>query len=102
MPCSMAACSTVLPFSTVSGRPSIVSVTVSISQRSYQEGSRSFSDDLGHRRLGSADLGGAQPGAERQAQLDVPFGHRDEYFGGAAVGKLQRDHHRKIEQLALL
>src|SRR5258708_17502994 len=35
MPCSIAACSTVLPFSTVSCRPSIERVTVSISYRSY-------------------------------------------------------------------
>src|SRR6266545_6996784 len=35
MPCSIAACSTVLPFSTVSFRPSIVRVTVSITYRLY-------------------------------------------------------------------
>src|SRR5437867_5662814 len=37
MPLSIAACRTVLPFWTVTCRPSIVSVTVSISSRSYQE-----------------------------------------------------------------
>src|SRR5262245_33560930 len=36
MPLSMAACRTVLPFSTVTHRPSMVSVTVSITARSYQ------------------------------------------------------------------
>ena len=36
MPLSMAACRTVLPFSTVTCRPSIVSVTVSISLQSYR------------------------------------------------------------------
>ena len=40
MPLSMAACRTVLPFSTVTCRPSIVSVTVSISDRSYQPSRR--------------------------------------------------------------
>ena len=35
MPCSIAACSTVFPFSTVSCCPSIVRFTVSISSRSY-------------------------------------------------------------------
>src|SRR2546430_794409 len=35
MPASIAACSTVLPFSTVTERPSIVSVTVSISVQGY-------------------------------------------------------------------
>src|SRR5688500_7348950 len=35
MPCSIAACSTVFPFSTASCRPSIVRLTVSISYRSY-------------------------------------------------------------------
>src|SRR5260370_28551463 len=35
MPCSIAACRTVFPFSTASGRPSIVRFTLSISYRSY-------------------------------------------------------------------
>src|SRR6266851_4450259 len=35
MPCSIAACRTVFPFSTASCRPSIVRFTVSISHRSY-------------------------------------------------------------------
>ena len=39
MPASMAACRTVLPLATVTCRPSIVSVTVSITGRSYPEAS---------------------------------------------------------------
>ena len=40
MPFSMAACRTVLPFSTVTGRPSIVSVTVSMNQHTIISGLR--------------------------------------------------------------
>ena len=43
MPASMAACRTVLPLATVTGRPSMVSVTVSITGRSYQQVGRRLS-----------------------------------------------------------
>src|SRR5690349_4409355 len=98
MPLSIAACSTVLPFSTVTGRPSIVSVTVSISSKSYL--AALVPDDLGQRRVVSADVGGAERAAQRHPHLHDPVRNGNDDVGGLAVGVLECDCDRQIEQVA--
>src|SRR5689334_4793830 len=98
MPLSIAACSTVLPFSTVTGRPSIVSVTVSISSKSYL--AALVPDDFGQRRVFPADIGGAECAAQRHPHLYHPVRKRNDDVGGRAVGVLECDGDRQIEQVA--
>src|SRR5262245_37669252 len=83
----MAACRTVLPFATVTCRPSIVSVTDSIRQRSYQEKGLGLRAEGWERRADSSGLGlGRAPMSRTRPPLrlthergrDVPARHRRE------------------------
>src|SRR4051812_15083546 len=107
MPDSMAACRTVLPLATVTGRPSIVSVTVSIDDRSYQEGVagcgrglRPFLDHLGQSAVVFTDLDAAQDAFEPHPMFNGPLRYRYHHVNRFSVGILQRYGDRHVEELA--
>src|SRR3954466_4237641 len=104
----MAACRTVLPFSTVMVCPSIVSVTEdSMTTRSYQlevcrRAAGSLFDERGEREIIAADLGRSKGAGQRNAQVHRSVGDRDEDIGGRPVRVLQRYRHRHVEEIARL
>src|SRR2546422_11063132 len=113
MPFSIAACRTVLPFSTVTARPSIVSVTVPITSRSYQTAMtltvRLKADTTYGKvivvlrlldvdeRVALADFDGAERALERHALLDDAVGDRHDDVDDSPVGVLQNDGDRQVE-----
>ena len=129
MPLSIAACRTVLPFSTVTCRPSIVSVTVSISlDRSYQgrvrrflakspavgrpgegcrrpvdsreAGSRAVDISRERRRVVAADSSRAQRSVERHRISMTLSVTATTTSTRASIGVLERDGDRQVEHLA--
>src|SRR6478672_5769897 len=83
MPASMLACRTVFPFSTVSCRPSIVSVTVSISARSYLTGP-----------FGLAELDGTAARSYSPDSRDRDGRYARARFVAARMARGRRLHHR--------
>src|SRR5262245_51602263 len=100
MPCSIAAWRTVLPFSTVICRPSIVSVTVSISLRSYP--APLVPDDFGQWRFVPADFGGSKHSGKRHAHLGDAIGKSDDDLSRRPIGEPERDRHRQVKDLSCL
>src|SRR5437773_2204636 len=99
MPASMAACRTVLPFSTVTDRPSIVSVTVSIT---FEYSSRALTlppDNLHQFPVVLVELDAAQDAGERHALFEDAVGQRQHHVDRFPVRVLQRHGHRHVEQL---
>src|SRR5919106_6102130 len=98
MPASIAAWSTVRPLATVRERPSIVSVTVSISWRSYQFGScRSELIEFGDCRLVAVNLHLAHLATHRHRPLHDALGDRHDEFLRPPVGECHGDGHGNIE-----
>src|SRR6185436_11356798 len=98
MPCSIAACSTVLPFSTVSCRPSIVRFTVSITQRLYRD--LPFEFDQGGRVL--VDVDRPERAFERNGLFDDLLGERDQDVLRGPVRVSDGDGQRQVVDLSLL
>src|SRR5262245_66377703 len=100
MPVSMAACRTFLPFSTLSSRPSIVTVIVSIQDYFIRKDSPArLPDEDGGRGVVFIDPYAAKRAADRDAlgRDLLGDGHRDL---GARVGILQCHRDRQLEHLA--
>src|ERR1700674_5387638 len=112
MPPSIAACRTVLPLSTVTCRPSIVSVTFSIWKRSYQfcilhSCIPAFLHSVlpvhvDQRTVVFADLHRTEGALERDAPVGDAVGDGDQDVNRPAVRVLQRHRHGNVEDLARL
>src|SRR5512143_2078001 len=107
MPFSIAAWSTVFPFSTVTERPSMVSVTVSIrlddSPGTPEIRASSWgSAGSAHRgdRLLPADLRPSQDARERDLRLDDPIAQLDHELRGRLVEVVEDDGDGHVEGLA--
>src|SRR5579862_1385924 len=121
MPLSVAACRTVLPFSTVTWRPSIVSVTVSIFTEYCDLGlgiwdltrrchaanappnpkSHPFYLDVGERPVVLVEIDAAERAGQPHAVLDAALGDRHDHEG-ARVAIIERERERHVEHLAQL
>src|ERR1043166_1896522 len=86
MPFSIAAWSTVLPFSTVISRPSIVSLTVSIPTRILY--GRRLIDEVGENGVILINRDAAERCGQRDARVDGAFAHCDDDVGFLAVVEL--------------
>src|ERR1043166_7256770 len=100
MPFSIAAWSTVLPFSTVISRPSIVSLTVSIPTRILY--GRRLIDEVGEDGVILINRDAAERCGQRDARVDGAFAHCDDDVGFLAVVELDGERHRHLEDLAEL
>src|SRR4051794_37532407 len=99
MPLSMAACRTVLPFSTETWRPSMVNVTVSIALKDI---SNRLFDEFSEGAVVFIDLDVLQGAGERQAPVDRLFTHSDHDVRLLLVDVLQRQGDRNVEDFAEL
>src|SRR5262245_60279773 len=96
----MAACRTVLPFSTVIGRPSIVSVTVSISRRSYIASLVPL--DLGERPVIRIENHTPQRTGQGHPYLGRSVGDRHQNVLTMSIDVLERHGDRDVEDVPLL
>src|SRR5262245_31700256 len=96
----MAACRTVLPFSTVIGRPSIVSVTVSISRRSYTASLVSLDLDEGSVIGIENDI--PQRAGQGHPYLGRSVSHRHQNVLTMSIDVLERHGDRDVEDVSLL
>src|SRR6478736_214113 len=97
MPLSIAACRTVFPFSTVIWRPSIVSVTVSISPQNTSHPLRDL--HIGERPVVLGELDALERAGQLDALLDRPVDDRDD-DGRLPIAVVQRQGERHVEHLA--